>query len=114
MEKTSIEIEYTDTCFSCYLTDHHNRDGEALIGIALGVSKEDAINEIVDEFYQNTAVREDCPSVEIKYVRAAAEKAIKGVDLERERFDGEGDAEDHPYDDEPFAWFLVTWDSKPQ
>ena len=32
---TEFTVEHIDDCLPCYLTDHHNREGECLIGVPI-------------------------------------------------------------------------------
>ena len=86
-----LDCTFIDCCTSDYLTDHHNRDGECLVGVQLGQSKEEAANEVL-----NYA---DIPETfSDERIRAAARRALKTITLV-----SNGESEDC------LVWLLFKW-----
>ena len=56
----TVSIHHIDTCLSCYLTDHHNRPGEVLIGVPVtaATTYAEALEQLVSE-WDNGGLNED-------------------------------------------------------
>lgn len=106
----TVTVRHVDTCLSCYLQDHHNREGECLIGIHVDRSSRvhtvkrdllDAMNNVDSTF------PEDMTDAEIK---AAVVEAFQGAhplktwdnSLEPRSEDDAGEMVQ--------AWFLFQWE----
>jgi hypothetical protein len=106
-----ITVSHVDTCLGCYLTDHHSRPGQLLVGVECnGQSAADALEELAgqvsdlapEEFWSLTAGQHEP-------WRQAASEAIAGL------LDASGA---FPDDNQPTAgedadpcraWFLVQF-----
>ena len=99
----ALTIEHTDTCLACYLTDHHNRPGELLLGIPCnGQDETYAAEELIDEL--NAADWGLPESFDYRAFDAEARAAGVGVDLTS---DDPADSDDGG--DMCMAWFLVRY-----
>ena len=47
-----VDVSHIDTCLACYLTDHHNRDGELLIGVQAdgAMTNAEVLESVSEEF----------------------------------------------------------------
>lgn len=113
----NVTLTHIDTCLPCFLTDHHNRDGECLLGVHVdGRSKmRDVHTAVLDEWRQT----DDRVPLEVtgdKFV-AALDAAFAGIDPDR-LFDASlgivndenlADAEEAG-DEVAQAWFLLKWE----
>lgn len=102
----TVSISHVDTCFPEYLTDHHNREGELLVGVYVDqtATNQHVVNALVDEIDASDGLPEDLTDEQI----AAAIK---------DEFDGQNMTA--PFDNSlepaeegeagPQAWFLLTW-----
>lgn len=69
---------------SCYLQDHHNREGECLIGITPhGQTDAEAVEELQEELLQHDYPTEEQVSTTDRV--AALTEAVKGVGLPLDR-----------------------------
>lgn len=103
----NVSITHVDTCLGCYLTDHHNRPGEFLVGIPChSQSFDDALTELSeeiaacapDEFWNGAPLLEpEC------------REALRGVDLTSPEDDESGDYASLEDGDPCCAWFLVEF-----
>lgn len=132
MKTTNVAATHIDTCLSSYLTDHHNRDGECLVGIyPRGQSAGEAADEVCDEFDHLSGGNDGQPSHDA--IRAAALAELDGVDLRHINGNGgrwdrdpdnvsciscdleteKGDAECSSCNDGEHAqvWILITWET---
>jgi hypothetical protein len=111
----ALNISHIDTCLSCYLTDHHNRDGEYLIGIP--VNGATTVGEIAAELESEISGAYDVgfPDSITDEVIAAAILEELPADTHETLFDVSLETDDSLETEEdgdvPQAWFLVTWDS---
>lgn len=116
MPITNVAATHIDTCLSCYLTDHHNRDGEALVGIIpRGQSVDEAASELADE---TESVGDDRVPADLTRdeIVLTFKRALRGVDLRHIGHDGRRtnvEPMDIDTDDSDRAqvWFLLTWES---
>ena len=107
---------HIDTCLSCYLHDHHHRDGELLLGAI--VFGDTTIGDVLDELQSEfNAVGWDLANERRGYDHEAAQAALdrlraENADRLERPFDSSLDLanEDEELDDYCQAWFLLTWD----
>jgi len=110
---------HIDTCLSSFLNDHHNRDGELLLGAIIfgDTSIGEVKNELLSEF---DSVAYDLAGERAGYDHARARAAIlrsfadvHPMELDRKAFDPSVDLRDEGDEDscEEYcqAWFLITW-----
>lgn len=112
---------HIDTCLPDYLHDHHNRDGELLLGVVVfGDTSIGAVkNELLGEF---DSMAYDLAGDQPGYDHSKARKAIIDLfadvspnDLDRKAFDPAldlRDDEDDGFGDYCQAWFLITWETE--
>ncbi len=99
-----ITVEHVDTCLGCYLTDHHNRPGEFLVGIpCAGQGLDDALTELAEEIAvcAPDEFRTGAPLFETQ-----CRDALRGIDLSDP--DPSSDADNEASDD-CRAWFVVRF-----
>lgn len=107
---------HIDTCLSCYLNDHHNRDGELLLGVYVdGTSTiSQVLARLVDEFRQvGWQIAEYRRGYDHDKATAALAYLInENSDRGEKLFDSslEYHSEDEFDGDSVQAWFLLTWD----
>ena len=109
-----VSCTHVETCLGCYLTDHHNREGELLLGIVPRSQTEDeAVEELLEEALSSYG---EVPAIVTEdMLKAAFEEALEDVDLRW--IDSNGERQDKPpsEDEEEFslelpkAWFVLTW-----
>lgn len=102
-----IEVTYIDTCYPDFLTDHHNREGELLVGIILG-SETPIADQLVDELSSGDyGVPDEISDDDIK-------RACRGIHVDLRPVDRNGDrcpfdSEELHGEEQPSAWFLLKW-----
>lgn len=99
-----VECCYVDTCFSCYLTDHHNRPGELLLGIVPhGQTESEAVTELYEEM---NAADYGFPwgRVSPQQLRDALAEGVAGIDFTSEHEPGE------EIEEMPYSWFVLRWE----
>lgn len=127
----TVQARHIDTCLPDYLQDHHNRDGECLIGIEpCGQTAEQAAGEAMDTHLD----ADNCPPLEHvtdEAIKAALIACLGSVDLRH--IDGTGGHVDIPADntrcigcggdcgedaarcnrcndgENAYVWILLTW-----
>jgi hypothetical protein len=108
MATINVSAQHIDTCLSCYLTDHHNRDGELLVGIEpRGQSVADAVTEAQDEAF--ALLDGNGPSLDADLVALAFRIALDGVDLKPVDETSPGDDDDSS--DRAQVWILLSWET---
>lgn len=118
-ETAEFSVVHIDTCLACYLQDHHNRDGELLLGVTVTgeTTIGEVFNELEDEF-RSIAWDIAADRKGFDYDKAfAAIKAERSkhhpMDLDRKLFDPSLDIPtEEDYEDMaefPKAWFLIVW-----
>jgi hypothetical protein len=120
-KRYEVWADYVDTCLPCYLTDHHNREGEMLLGVCpSGQTSEQAVEELMEEI--NGAMYDSVPEeVGDEEIHVALTAAVEGVDFRTissngDRLeDGEDEDEDPAEDfgEESQAWFVLSWKEIP-
>lgn len=110
-------VVHIDTCLPCYLQDHHNRDGELLLGVPVDGRHlvEDVLDALESEFH---AIAYDLGEYRAGYDHDKARKALQDHrDDNEERLGRVFDLsleipnEDDDEDGESVvAYFLITWD----
>lgn len=102
----SVSCRHKDTCLGDYLQDHHNRDGEMLLGASLGGTPEATVDDL---WYEVAEIPDDLTE---EQVRTALKEAVAGVDLSY--IDEHGNPQDEIDEDrdseEPKAWFVLSWE----
>jgi hypothetical protein len=117
----NVNIRLIDICFCDYLLDHHNRDGEILVGVPLrGQSAEEMASDIVDEVNRADDGVPETLTDDLVYEHALACLALPRMSFlspipefapnpcECGQRNGDCDCE------QPSAWFLVKWDIEQQ
>lgn len=108
---------HIDTCLPCYLNDHHNRDGELLLGVY--VDGESTVKDVLDDLRSEfDQIGWDLAHDRLGYDHDAASAALDRLieetkDVWARDFDLSLPVPDeHPYDIDEWcqAWFLLTWD----
>ena len=109
---------HIDTCLSCSLRDHHNRDGELLLGVPVAGEYliEDVLDALEDEFHQIAwQLGEDRKG----YDHDEAQKALQRLRDENEdrlgrvfdlSLETTEQLEEAGCEEWAQAWFLLTWD----
>lgn len=108
----NVSCTHKDTCLGCYLTDHHNRDGELLLGIyPHSQTDEEAAQELWEELNScDWDLPEDLTDEAIKM---AFSEAVEGVDFRY--IDGrtgnrtEADPGEENDGEAAQVWFVLTW-----
>ena len=109
----ALVISLIDICLPDFLSDHHNRDGELLLGICLaGQSPDEAAQMLLDELNWGRYPQ----GVDDKAFLALAKDASQGVDF----CPCDGNGNPVSKDSEAFqaamegneaqAWFLLEWE----
>lgn len=114
-ELTSIKL--VDICFSDYLTDHHNRDGELLIGVYLnGQSAERMALDVVFMINGTDEVPEEISDYDIKESLIWWLVGVGDCKSPLPEFKPVPCEENCPIDacecEQPSAWFLIQWRRK--
>lgn len=114
--ETKFAVTHIDTCLSSYLNDHHNRDGELLLGVFVdgNATVGDVLDAVRDEYRQ---IAYDMGENRLGFDYDEGLKAIEAMiadngDNRDKLFDASLDVMG-PYDDcgeSCQAWFLVHWD----
>lgn len=112
--QVEVSCNYEDTCLGCYLTDHHNRQGELLLGIyPHSQTESEAASELLEEL--NSSDWDLPEALTDDLLKAAFSEAVKGVDFRYIDKDGQRveeltDAEeDHLIGESSQVWFVLTW-----
>lgn len=119
----TVTIDHIDTCLSCYLTDHHSRPGEVLIGVPVdGSTSRGAVMDELHTAWDRVELNEDMDvdvieAVEGAFITAYAafrqevigpraehahEPFAAGLGIEEGREPG-------PDGEDAQAWFLVRY-----
>lgn len=110
---TQCSISHIDTCLACYLTDHHNREGELLIGCA--VSNETNIASLADDILHEISCCDEPSSEDVtdNMLRAAicdmlhSEDAFRDETIWDAKLPPAPDPDDSDYTLQ--AWFVLSW-----
>lgn len=104
-----MELTHIDTCLSCYLQDHHNHDGELLLGVL--VDSAITFGEVLAELKSELQQTNQGDGFDYDAAAAAIAAEFADVDL-TEAFDASLESPDEFSDDGdyPQAWFLLTWE----
>lgn len=110
-----ITLHYIDYCFMDYLTDHHSRDGEGMLGVAVDntMTLKDLVDEICDKSY-SVAIPDNITE---DMVRKAVEKEVycccqniqDRLVSEEYCFDIY-ENEDCCDPENPYMWFYFEWE----
>jgi hypothetical protein len=111
---------HIDTCLPGYLRDHHNRDGELLLGVYVDGNStvKDVLSDLVNEFRD---IAYDMGESRAGYDHDKAKAALmrltdENADRAAKLFDSSLEIPDgHPDDigESCQAWFLLTWEVPP-
>lgn len=110
-------VSHIDTCLSCYLNDHHQRDGELLLGVFVGPDSTvgEVLDAVADEYRQ---IGWELGETRLGFDYDAAKAAIDHLKIDNadrlgRLFDSsleripEGEEDMHEMCQ---AWFLIHWD----
>lgn len=118
----SLTCSHVDTCLSSFLLDHHNREGELLLGVFVdgNLTNGGVLRELLIELHTATASIDpaDLPGFDYDSAKAAAKSLFADFspnEMDRGLFDSsldiDEDADDEIDADEMAqAWFLFRWD----
>lgn len=111
----TVSLQHIDTCLPCYLQDHHNRDGELLLGVYVDkgtrlYSVKDELNSEISQLW-----RDDMPDSEefSNAVDRAVNEAFAGCNMLKcfdKSLESRTNCEDLGGDEYVQAWFLLTWE----
>lgn len=97
-------VGHIDDCFPEYLGDHHNRDGEYLIGVSIDGTT--LVHQVYDAVL-GEALDADLPDdITEEMVVDAVNAEFEGIDKTKLWND---DLEADMGDEMPQAWFLLQW-----
>lgn len=111
---------HIDTCLGSFLTDHHNRDGELLLGVT--VNGESTIGAVFHDLFMelNEVALDNGDQGGFNYDEAG--KAIRALrdenhpmELDRSYFDSSLDIPDDDefnMEEQVQAWFLIQWEEE--
>lgn len=112
--ESKFVVSHIDTCLSCYLNDHHHRDGELLLGVFVGPDSTvgEVLDELADEYRQ---IGWEMGESRLGFDYEAGKAAIAALKVENsdrlERiFDSSLERVPEGEDDMCQAWFLIHWD----
>lgn len=115
--ESKFVVSHIDTCLSSYLNDHHNRDGELLLGVFVDADSTigEVLDGLADEFRQiGWELGEDRLGFDYDAAKAAIDHLkIENADRLERLFDSsldripEGEEDMHEMCQ---AWFLIHWD----
>lgn len=110
----NLNVSFVDVCLPCFLTDHHNREGECLIGVV--VSGTTSVKSVKDVLFWEAWRAESIPALsedpeEEKTILRNAINASLANREDSEAFDSTLPIEDDDCDMEELvqAWFVFTW-----
>lgn len=116
--KYDVTVYHKDTCISCYLRDHHNRDGECLVGImpycqTVEEAREEIFREISDVWYEKVPEAITDAQIKAAIAECVPDTAVK----EFYYIDGDGEthatvpesAEDDDCLETAQLWFVMEW-----
>ena len=110
-----MNLAHIDTCLGCYLTDHHNRPGELLLGCYVtGRTTYADIKSYLMSEVSGFIDREDWTREHYGQAREAIGAAFSPVRDLHAAFDDSldipGDEQDDDGSEPVQAWFLLTWE----
>jgi len=108
----NVTLSHIDTCLPDYLQDHHNRDGELLLGVAIDnkTTFTDVKSALLYEFKD---VGADAAPDEADFLAALAEFFAPYSDVMSAEFDDSIEDSDEDNSCEScYAWFLLSWDTE--
>lgn len=110
-----MQAQLIDICLGCYLTDHHNRPGELLLGVEVDGTTDR--KEVLDGLLSELNARDiDDESFDYDTAKGCIKSLFVegyGTDLSG-LFDASLDVltdEEREMSEPCQAWFLLTWDS---
>jgi hypothetical protein len=114
--ETEFAVTHIDTCLSSFLNDHHNRDGELLLGVFVdgNATVGQVLDGLRDEYRQIAyEMGENRLGFDYDAGLAAIDSVIAENDDNRDKpFDASLDVlgEDDDCSESCQAWFLIHWD----
>ena len=117
--ETKFAVTHIDTCLSSFLNDHHNRDGELLLGVFVdGNATVGSVLDAVRDEYRQIAYEMGENRLGFDYdegLKAIEAMIAENGDNRDKLFDASLDVMGEDYDDDDCsescqAWFLVHWD----
>lgn len=109
-------IVHIDTCLPCYLQDHHNRDGELLLGVYVDGNStvKDVLDGLDDEF---RSIAWDIASERAGYDDDKASAVLAKLRQDNaDKLDALFDSslevpseEEDGFSESCYAWFLLVW-----
>lgn len=106
-----LRVDHEDTCLGCYITDHHGRAGELLIGISVGQSLEESIQEALSEC--DICGADKIPDdITPEMLQKAFQEELSTVDLSDPNEDSE--EEEIEGGDECRIWLVLCWNVDPK
>lgn len=115
-ELGGFAVTHIDTCLGSFLSDHHNRDGELLIGVNVDGSATvgEVLDGLADEFRSyGFELGESRKGFDYEKAKAAIDAVRRENATEYSQlFDASLDArsEDDDHEESCQAWFLIHWD----
>ena len=109
-------VSHIDTCLSCFLNDHHNRDGELLLGVFVdGVATVGQVLDGLRDEYRQIAYEIGSNRLGFDYdegLKAIDSVIAENADNRDKLFDSSLDVldEDDDCTESCQAWFLIHWD----
>lgn len=105
-----MKCTHIDTCLPDYLTDHHNRDGELLIGVSVDrYMTNDTVRQALG--YELTGIEDSrFDSNMYKAARTAITEAFADA-VPHRKFDAKIELPTSDDEEWPQAWFLISWDA---
>lgn len=113
----AFAVSHIDTCLGSFLSDHHNRDGELLLGVYVDgeTTVATVLDELADEFGRiGWDMGESRKGFDYDKAKQAIadfrQSALESVDPDAV-FDSSLDIpnEEHDHEESCQAWFLVHW-----
>lgn len=111
-----VALVLVDVCLSSFLTDHHNRDGELLLGVYVdGRTKLIDVRESLYSELMSADFSDRTDGLDYPAAQRAIHDLFDGKDIES-LFDAsletldEDEAETMGGDEMCQAWFVLTWD----
>jgi hypothetical protein len=117
LREDGFTLVHIDTCLGSYLTDHHNRDGELLLGVHIDATSTvgDVLLGVLSEFQSiGFELGESRGGFDFDLAKNAIKNEIASKDADElaKLFDTSlevGDEEDDDDGESVQAWFLIVW-----
>jgi len=103
----TYNVVHLDTCYPEFLQDHHNRDGEYLVGVT--VDGATTIKDVTDQLMSECLEAELPEGITTGHGEAAVMACMDQMGEPDEMFDADLEVPTRDDDERPSAWFLLTW-----